>query len=233
MNSMPRSIGQRLEILELSIVDALNNANRERTSLQVIAVSKRQPIESIRAAYTAGQLHFGENYWKEMQEKISRLDDLNICWHFIGGIQSNKASEIAKQVHWVHSVDRVKIAKILNDQRPSNLSPLNICIQINLHEEAQKYGLHKSELLPLIEEIKDLNNINIRGLMSIPAIGCNALEQESTFQQMQQLLVEAKNTFPTLTLDTLSMGMSSDWQTAVHCGSTMIRLGTSIFGPRN
>lgn len=194
------------------------------------AVSKSQPAEAIRSAFEAGQTVFGENYLQEALTKQQQLQDCAIAWHFIGPIQSNKTQQIARQFDWVHSVDRLKIAQRLSDARTSELPPLNICLQVNISEEASKSGASGQELLELALNIKRLPHLRLRGLMAIPAPQQDFDAQRDQFRQVR-VLFEQLNTHD-LQLDTLSIGMSGDYQAAIAEGATLVRIGTAIFGAR-
>ena len=205
-------------------------ADRHSGSVSLLAVSKTKPDELIRAAWDAGQRAFGENYAQEAEEKAQRLTDLNIEWHFIGPIQSNKTRGLAQTMAWIHSVDRLKIAQRLSDQRPADLPPLNICLQIKLSNEPTKSGIVPSELSALVQQVIKLLKLRLRGLMAIPAATSDYQEQRQAFNQLQTLLSELQKQHPEV--DTLSMGMSGDLEAAVVEGSTMVRVGTDIFGAR-
>jgi pyridoxal phosphate enzyme (YggS family) len=205
-------------------------ADRHSGSVSLLAVSKTKPDELIRAAWDAGQRAFGENYAQEAEEKAQRLTDLNIEWHFIGPIQSNKTRGLAQTMAWIHSVDRLKIAQRLSDQRPADLPPLNICLQIKLSNEPTKSGIVPSELPALVQQVIKLPKLRLRGLMAIPAATSDYREQRQAFNQLQTLLSELQKQHPEV--DTLSMGMSGDLEAAVVEGSTMVRVGTDIFGAR-
>ena len=191
--------------------------------VQLIAVSKTRSTAEIQEAINAGQVHFGENYLQESLDKISFFKESNLIWHFIGPIQSNKTASIAKNFDWVHSVDRLKIAKRLSDQRDSSLGKLNILIQINIDEEQTKSGLLLKDVNEIISEVSDLPNISLRGFMCIPSPKNSAM----SFKEMANLI--SKYPF----LDSLSMGMSSDLELAIKNGATFVRVGTDIFGPRS
>lgn len=194
------------------------------------AVSKSQPAEVIRAAYAAGQTVFGENYLQEALAKQAQLQDCAIAWHFIGPIQSNKTQQIALQFDWVHSVDRFKIAQRLSDARSQSLPPLNICLQVNISEEASKSGASGQEVLELALKIKQLPHLRLRGLMAIPAPQQDFAAQRDQFRQVRALF-DHLNTHG-LQLDTLSIGMSGDYEAAIAEGATLVRVGTAIFGAR-
>jgi len=191
--------------------------------VQLIAVSKTRSTAEIQEVINAGQVHFGENYLQESLDKISFFKESKLIWHFIGPIQSNKTASIAENFDWVHSVDRLKIAKRLSDQRDPSLEKLNILIQINIDEEQTKSGLLLKDVNEIISEVSDLPNISLRGFMCIPSPKNSAM----SFKEMANLI--SKYPF----LDSLSMGMSSDLELAIKNGATFVRVGTDIFGPRS
>ncbi len=196
----------------------------------LLAVSKKHSAAAIRELFNLGQVDFGESYWQETEEKQQLLKDLAITWHFIGPLQSNKTRAIAENFTWVHSVSREKIAQRLSEQRPAELAPLNICIQVNIDAEASKSGVATEKALDLAHKIAKLPNLRLRGLMCIPRPRSEFSEQLHAFQKvkkLQQDLIEHG-----IPLDTLSMGMSADWQAAVAAGSQWIRIGTALFGER-
>ena len=205
-------------------------ANRNAGSVALLAVSKTKPDSLIRAAWDAGQRAFGENYAQEAEEKARRLADLSIEWHFIGPIQSNKTRGLAQTMAWVHSIDRLKIAQRLSDQRPEDLPPLNLCLQVKLSDEPSKSGVAPSELPSLAAQIVKLPKLRLRGLMAIPAATTDYPEQRKSFNQLQALFFELQKQHAQA--DTLSMGMSGDLEAAVAEGSTLVRVGTDIFGAR-
>ncbi|WP_420600815.1 YggS family pyridoxal phosphate-dependent enzyme [Neptuniibacter sp.] len=208
---------------------ALKN-KRSAQNVTLLAVSKTQPAENLRIAFNEGQRDFGENYLQEALEKIEALKDLDICWHFIGPLQSNKTRAVAENFHWMHTVDRLKIAKRLSEQRPANLPPLNICIQVNVSDEVSKSGCKPDKLEELATEIVKLPNLCLRGLMAIPKASENSDEQRQAFARMKQLLKQLQLTHDSV--DTLSMGMSRDMDSAISEGATIVRIGTAIFGAR-
>ncbi len=224
-------IAQNIQQIQQKIADAEQKYQRPKNAVCLLAVSKTKPANMLRTAYAAGQGHFGENYTQEALQKITALSDLSIVWHFIGAIQSNKSRDIAEHFDWVHSVDRVKIARRLSAQRPAHLAALNICLQVNISNENSKSGFLLNELDEAIEEIAKLPNINLRGLMAIPAKAETFTQQRAIFallkQKLQQLNQQAYN------LDTLSMGMSNDMEAAIAEGATIVRIGTAIFGARD
>jgi pyridoxal phosphate enzyme (YggS family) len=221
---------KRLQQVRQRLRDAEARFGREPGSVLLLPVSKTRPAEDIAQVAATGLHAFGESYLQEALEKIETLTSLDLQWHFIGPIQSNKTRPIAENFHWVHSVDRMKIAHRLHEQRPAHLPALNICLQINISGEASKSGLTPEELPPLLDEIKDLKRLKLRGLMAIPAKSGDFEEQRAAFHRMR-LLYEDLNARG-LGLDTLSMGMSNDLEAAVAEGSTLVRVGTDIFGPR-
>lgn len=223
------TIADNLARIQQHIVQAKTRFQTAQ-DVTLCAVSKSQSAESIRAAYTAGQTVFGENYLQEALKKQEQLQDCAIAWHFIGPIQSNKTQPIALQFDWVHSVDRFKIAQRLSDARPKELAPLNICLQVNISEEASKSGASGQELLELALNIKQLPHLKLRGLMAIPAPQQDFEIQRDQFRQVRELFnhLNAHG----LQLDTLSIGMSGDYEAAIAEGATLIRIGTAIFGAR-
>ena len=209
---------------------AASAAGRAAEEITIVAVSKKHPVTAIEAAYAAGQRDFGENFVQEAVPKIQSLDRPDVRWHFIGRIQANKTRDIARFFDWVHTVDRLKIAYRLNEQRPHYAAPLNVCIQVNLAEEPQKGGVVTGDIDDLVEGIGDLSHLRVRGLMTMPPV-------DATDERVEALFLELAGIKRSLVsrgyeLDTLSMGMSADLETAVTCGSTMLRIGTAIFGPR-
>ncbi|MEH6548652.1 MAG: YggS family pyridoxal phosphate-dependent enzyme [Pseudomonadales bacterium] len=205
-----------------------NHRNPEQITL--LAVSKTRPAADIEAAYHCGQRDFGENYLQEAEEKILFLKQLPLNWHFIGPIQSNKTRIVASLFDWVHSVDRLKIAQRLNDQRPEASPRLNICLQVNISGEDSKSGVDVQQVAQLAEDVAKLPRLQLRGLMAIPSPSHNSQQQHAAFAQLRQLLEQLKNGIPYL--DTLSMGMSGDMEAAIDEGATIVRIGTDIFGPR-
>ena len=213
------------------IAELEQQSGRPRGSVTLIAVSKRQPVSKIREAASAGMRDFGENYLQEAVEKQQQLEGLyDLIWHFIGPIQSNKTRGISENFDWVHSVDRSKIVRRLSEQRPLHLKPLNVCIQINLSEEETKSGATSTQAADLCALADSLENIRLRGLMAIPAPTDNREAQRDNFIALSRLFDTLKSKHPSM--DTLSMGMSNDYGPAILQGSTMIRLGTALFGPR-
>ncbi|WP_335944602.1 YggS family pyridoxal phosphate-dependent enzyme [Pseudomonas sp. G166] len=203
-------------------------AQRAEHSVQLLAVSKTKPAQALREAYAAGLRDFGENYLQEALGKQAELTDLPLIWHFIGPIQSNKTRAIAEHFDWVHSVDRLKVAQRLSEQRPAELPPLNICIQVNVSGEASKSGCTPTDLPALANAISALPRLKLRGLMAIPEPTDDRAAQDAAFAAVQQLQASLK-----LPLDTLSMGMSHDLESAIAQGATWVRIGTALFGARD
>ena len=194
-----------------------------------MGASKSQTVEQIEQAYDSGVFHFGENYLQEAETKISKIDK-NIVWHFIGSIQTRKTKKIARLFDWVHTIDSLKIAEKLNEARPSSRGPLNICLQVNIDNEETKSGILKEEIDDFLTNLTALKNIKTRGLMIIPKPRDAVEEQSEIFSDLRLKLDSLKSRFPEL--DTLSMGMSSDYLVAIHEGATILRIGTGIFGAR-
>ena len=221
------NIKDNLAKVEQQIKQACQLANRDASQVQLLAVSKTKPNAQIEQAYFAGQRQFGESYIQEAVEKIEALPHLpEIVWHFIGPIQSNKTKYIASHFSWVHSVDRVKIAQRLNEQRGSEDTPLNVCLQVNISDESSKSGVTLDKLAELAANVASLPNLSLRGLMAIPEKNAS----DESFLKMQQVFIEYQKKYPTI--DTLSMGMSADLTPAIAAGSTMVRIGSAIFGSR-
>ena len=208
---------------------------RPESAVKLLAVSKTKPVEAILAAYHAGQTAFGENYVQEGIEKIQYFERQNIQleWHFIGSLQSNKTKLVAEHFDWMQTLDRLKTAERLNQQRPLHKAPLNVLIQINISNEDSKGGIPAEEMSDFAKQLKNLPHLRLRGLMAIPAATDNEQEQMQVFRQMELLFRRLQQEFPTDQIDTLSMGMSDDMASAIKCGSTMVRIGTAIFGKRN
>jgi pyridoxal phosphate enzyme (YggS family) len=201
------------------------------SDILLVAVSKTRTSGDIRAAHACGLTHFGENYVQEALDKMAELRDLPLVWHFIGPIQSNKTTAIATHFDWVHSVDREKVARRLNDQRPADMPPLQVCLQVNVSGEESKSGVSFEQLPQLTRSVLDLPNLQLRGLMAIPAPGIDPGEQRAAFGALREALHQLRASAPDL--DTLSMGMSADMESAIAEGATIVRIGTAIFGPRN
>ena len=229
------ALNLRLQQVIQRVKDAELRYGRSPGSVQILPVSKTRPPEDIEQVARAGFKAFGESYLQEAEVKIHRLASLNLQWHFLGPIQSNKTSPIARLFHWVHSVDREKIACRLNDQRPDGLPPLNICLQINISGEKSKSGVPTAAVSELAHRILELPRLALRGIMAIPAPSVEFEQQRQVFHQVRDvfyaLQLELETSNPSL--DTLSMGMSNDLEAAIAEGSTLVRIGTDIFGPRS
>ena len=204
---------------------------RSPAEIRLLAVSKTCPADTVREAAACGHRAFGENYAQEGIEKTTALADLDLEWHFIGPLQSNKTRQVAENFAWVHSLDRLKIAERLSSQRPPTLPPLQVCLQINVSGEASKSGADPAEAAVLARRIAVLPRLNLRGLMSIPEPTDDFVRQCAAFRQLRQLFERLKE--EGLPLDTLSMGMSHDLEAAIAEGATLVRIGTAIFGERN
>ncbi|AEE24638.1 YggS family pyridoxal phosphate-dependent enzyme [Paraglaciecola chathamensis] len=224
------TIAERLKIALKTITQSVCEANRPANSVKLLAVTKTKPVSDIVQAYEAGHRLFGENYVQEGVDKIHQLSELDdIEWHFIGPLQSNKTRPVAENFDWVHSIDRLKIAQRLNDQRSAH-KKLNVCIQVNIDNEASKAGVPPEDVNLLAEQISNMPNLTLRGLMTIPKAQQNAEMQRKSLSAMNALFVQLQTKYPQI--DTLSMGMSNDMQLAIECGSTMVRIGSAIFGSR-
>ena len=225
MNSLQASRNQVLQ----HIADACKQAQREPETVQLLAVSKTHPSECLREMYQTGQRAFGENYLQEALDKIENLNDLAIEWHFIGHVQRNKTKHLAASFAWVHGVDRLMIAERLSKQREANQTPLNICLQVNIDAQESKDGCQPNEVAELVKQISQLPHLKLRGLMVIPAPN-----NTHAFTDAKQLFdaVKQEHAQPE-DWDTLSMGMSGDMVEAIAAGSTMVRVGTALFGARD
>ena len=224
-------IPQNLQTIGAEIAQYSERYHRPAHSVRLLAVSKRHPADAIREAYDCGQRAFGENYAQEMLEKAEALSALEIEWHFIGPLQSNKTREVAATAHWVHAIDRLKIARRLSEQRPSELPALNVCLQVNVNNEASKSGVTIDELAELAAQVSALPGITLRGLMAIPEATHDPIQQRANFSLLAR--AQADLNAAGYELDTLSMGMSDDMEAAIAEGATMVRIGTAIFGARN
>ncbi len=222
------TIAENISTLAERIRSAAQAVQRDPASVGLLAVSKTKPASDLREAYDAGLRDFGENYLQEALGKQAELSDLSLIWHFIGPIQSNKTRAIAEHFAWVHSVDRLKIAQRLSEQRPPELPPLNICIQVNVSGEASKSGCSPEDLPALAQAISALPNLRLRGLMAIPEPTDDRDEQNASFAAVSTLQAQLG-----LPLDTLSMGMSHDLEAAIAQGATWVRIGTALFGARD
>ena len=229
------SIADNLETVTRRIQKATLKAGREAGSVKLLAVSKTRPATDLRAAYAAGQKAFGESYLQEALEKIDALSDLpSLEWHFIGPVQSNKTRQIAEAFDWVHSVDRLKIARRLSEQRADSLPPLNLCLQVNINKEGTKAGCLLTDLPALAREVSALPNIQLRGLMAIPDPNQPHTDLRASFGKLADALESLRRENPGRGyLDTLSMGMSGDLEMAIDAGATWVRVGTAVFGKRD
>ncbi|PQJ67870.1 YggS family pyridoxal phosphate-dependent enzyme [Photobacterium angustum] len=229
------SIKQNIAEVINQITLATEKCGRAADSVQLLAVSKTKPVEAIEEAIAAGQYAFGENYVQEGVDKVNHFSshpEKNLLvWHFIGPIQSNKTRLVAEHFDWVHSIDRIKTAKRLSDQRPTSMAPLQVLLQVNSSAEATKSGITLTEVPALAAEIAAMPNIELRGLMSIPQPATDYDSQFATFKALADTLEQLKLTYPNV--DTLSMGMSGDMDAAIAAGSTIVRIGTAIFGARD
>ena len=224
------SISQNLAQIQQQIESL--SAQFQRENVRLLAVSKTKPVSAIEEAIQAGQKAFGENYVQEGAEKIAYFNQqADLEWHFIGPLQSNKTKLVAAHFDWIQTVDRLKIAQRLSEQRPAGKAPLNVLIQINISDEASKSGIAPEEMLPLAKEIALLPNLKLRGLMAIPKPEHEPAQQKIALGKMQQLFNRLQTEFEGI--DTLSMGMSDDMAAAIECGSTMVRIGTAVFGARD
>ena len=222
------AIKDNIADVELQIATACQRAHRKASDVTLLAVSKTKPLEMLQLAYNAGQRNFGESYVQEAVDKITAWQNRpDITWHFIGPIQTNKTKLIASHFSWVHSIDRIKVAKRLNEHRSGQDTPLNICLQVNISGELSKSGVLPAELPALLAVIETCDNLCLRGLMAIPEKNA----PQASFNEMQKLYTTLKKNYPSI--DTLSMGMSADLQLAINAGSTMVRIGSAIFGARS
>lgn len=230
--SSPQTITANIAALRQRIVQSASDAGRDPAEITLLAVSKTRSAEEVAVALDAGLTQIGENYLQEALDKQAALQGRNACWHFIGPIQSNKTREIASHFDWVHSVDREKIARRLSEQRPEGKPPLKICLQVNISREDSKSGVLPEDALTLAKQIIELPALQLRGLMAIPAASDDPAEQRAAFAALRALRDTLQQALPDQTLDTLSMGMSGDMDAAIAEGSTLIRIGTALFGPR-
>jgi pyridoxal phosphate enzyme (YggS family) len=221
---------EKLDKVRARMAAACDSSGRAPSQVQLLAVSKLQPAEKIRSLYAAGQADFGENYVQEALHKQQQLADLDIQWHFIGPLQSNKTREVAENFSWVQSVDREKLLRRLSAQRPKTLPPLNVCLQVNIDEEPQKAGAMAADVPGLARLANSLPGIRLRGLMAIPALLRDGHTDPGSLARVAKLYhaLQAEG----LPLDTLSMGMSADLEAAIQQGSTLVRIGTDLFGAR-
>ena len=227
---MPSDIAFNIANVRERIRQACIKSGRSENAVHLLAVSKLQSPAAIRAAVAAGIDALGENYCQEGLEKIAALADLKVSWHFIGPLQSNKTRAVAHHFDWVHSVERLKIAQRLSEQRPPERPPLNICVQVNIDDEPTKAGITPAELPTLMAQLMTLPHLRVRGLMAIPRADADDTSRRASFTRLRELLAIEQGHWPQL--DTLSMGMSADLELAIAEGATMVRVGTDIFGTR-
>ncbi len=230
------NIIKNIENVEQKIARFAEQVERDADDIRLLAVSKTKPVSQIKEAYRAGLRHFGENYVQESIKKIQQIKldpDFNepLYWYFIGPLQSNKTRPVAENFDWVQSVERFKIAERLNNQRPADLPKLNICLQVNISGEQSKSGTTLSEVIELASQVSKLAHLELRGIMAIPEKTENKQHLEKQFNQLHNIYLQLQQLYPQI--DTLSMGMSGDLETAIACGSNMVRIGTDIFGSRN
>ncbi len=224
------NIEASLRALRERIARAAGLAGRDPAGVRLLAVSKRHPVTAIRQARAGGQRDFGENYLQEALEKIEQLRDLDLEWHYIGVLQSNKTALVATHFDWVHTIAREKIARRLSAQRANGMPPLNVCIQVNISGEASKAGIAPAQLPALAHGVASLPGLCLRGLMALPAPTPDPALQRQAFAGLRRLLEQLRG--QGLALDTLSMGTSNDLEAAILEGATMVRIGTALFGPR-
>jgi pyridoxal phosphate enzyme (YggS family) len=212
------------------LAKAATEAGRKPEEIRLLAVSKKKPLESILEAASAGQRDFGENFVQESLKKIDAAGRDDLIWHFIGHLQANKTKPVAERFHWVHTVDRLKIAERLSRQRPHYAGDLNVCIQVNIDEESAKAGVSAADVPDLAQAVSALPGLTLRGLMCIPAVRHGSAEQRQPFAKMRLLkdFLEESG----ISIDTLSMGMTADFVAAIHEGATIVRIGTALFGAR-
>ena len=224
-------VTENLAIIRDLLAESAAEAGRRPEDVHLLAVSKKQPLEKIIAAADAGQRDFGENIVQEGIEKVTKLAERRLCWHFIGHLQSNKTRSVAEHFDWVHSVDRLKTAKRLSEQRPESLADLNVCIQVNIDDEASKAGVPPAKAGELARAVAALPGLKLRGLMCLPAIRDTFEEQRAPFARTRELAESLVR--DGIAIDTLSMGMSDDFRAAIMEGATIVRIGTAVFGPRD
>ena len=227
---MTTSIASQLELLQQEIAKSREKRVNFPDNVRLIAVSKRQPIEKIEEAYQSGHRDFGENFVQEGVEKIQKLDKSDIQWHMLGAIQSRKCKDIATHFDWVQSVDRIKVINKLNQAR-EGLSPLNVCIQVNLFGEVQKAGVDSTSCFELAEAVQEAEHLTLRGIMALPPKQTEHDKQLAQFEEIAALYRQISDKYPQV--DTLSIGMSGDFEAAITAGSNMVRIGTAIFGQRD
>jgi len=224
-------VTENLGVIRDLLAEACRDAGRDVSGVRLLAVSKKQPAQSILAAAAAGQRDFGENFVQEGLEKITSIERNDFVWHFIGHLQTNKTRAVAAHFDWVHTVDRLKVAVRLSEQRPAGSGDLNICLQVNIDNEADKSGIACDEVLSLARSVAVLPRLKLRGLMCLPAVRDGFTAQREPFARLRELLVHLQQ--DGLAVDTLSMGMSDDFRAAIFEGSTIVRIGTALFGARS
>jgi PLP dependent protein len=223
-------VTENLALISNLLAFSATEAGREPDAVKLLAVSKKQPLAKILAAHHAGQRDFGENFVQEGLEKIDQTRDLGLVWHFIGHLQSNKTRLVAENFDWVHTIDKLKTATRLSQQRPDTLQPLNICLQVNIDDEPGKSGIAIAALPELAAACAELPNITLRGLMCLPAIRTGFTAQRQPFARLRELAEAMRHAG--VATDTLSMGMSGDYRAAIFEGATIVRIGTALFGAR-
>jgi pyridoxal phosphate enzyme (YggS family) len=226
----PQNLPARIQAVQKRVARAAEAAGRSAQSVTLLAIGKAQPLPLLEAAAACGLEHFGESYLQEALEKIAALRERGLTWHFVGRVQANKTRPIAEEFAWVHALDRVRIAERLAAQRPAHAPPLNVCLQVNLAGEAAKGGVAADELAPLAAAVAKLPRLSLRGLMCIPPEETEPARQREWFAKLRQLRDQLD--VQGAPLDTLSMGMSGDFEAAIAEGATIVRLGTALFGPR-
>ncbi|HSG58061.1 MAG TPA: YggS family pyridoxal phosphate-dependent enzyme [Woeseiaceae bacterium] len=226
MIGVTENLGKIRDLLAATAIEA----GRDPADVKLLAVSKKQPLERVRAAIAAGQRDFGENQALEGVEKIALLADQGLVWHFIGHLQSNKTRVVAEHFDWVHSIDQFKTARRLSEQRPDGLENLNVCLQVNVDAEASKSGVEPEAVVDLARRVAELPRLRLRGLMCLPLVRHGFEAQRQPFARLRQLAAELDA--EGIATDTLSMGMSDDFRAAIHEGATIVRIGTAVFGPR-
>lgn len=229
---LDHDIKNRLNKVRGEVAAAAEASGRSADEIELVAVSKGQPASAVQALCAQGITDMAENYLAEALTKQRKLSDLPLNWHFIGQIQSNKTADISSYFDWVQSLDRMKIARRLNDQRPDGLAPLNVCVQINISKEQNKAGISTEETLPFCHALREFPRLRLRGLMAVPRARADKDELQRDFKILTQLLSHINSHLNLPSFDTLSLGMSGDFPIAIACGSTMVRIGTALFGPR-
>lgn len=223
-------VTENLRVIRDLLAKASRDAGRDDAAVKLLAVSKKQPVSAILAAAEAGQRDFGENFVQEGLEKIAAVERDDLIWHFIGHLQTNKTRAVAENFDWVHTVDRIKVAKRLSNQRPAGLGELQVCLQVNVDDETSKTGISAERVRDLAQAVAELPRLRLRGLMCLPANRTGFDNQREPFARLRQLLEQMCS--DGIAVDTLSMGMTGDYRAAIHEGSTIVRIGTAIFGAR-